>query len=191
MIKFAVLALLYQHEAHGYELSRQLGLTLKTDWDIKAGHVAVTLGRLEQAGLVEYEFAEADAAPDRKVYRLTERGLQALREWYLQAEIRDYRMGDSFYLKLVFSLTGAPVTPEEVLLNQRRRLYQELHQVMEMQAQTNPQTELPLLLLLETVVVHIEADIRWLETCTQRIAELKQYQPGTPFPQPRGRPKQN
>jgi hypothetical protein len=45
---------------------------------------------------------------------------------------------------------------------------------MEMQAQTNPQSELPLLLLLETVVVHIEADIRWLETCNQQIADLKQ-----------------
>ncbi|MBW4436347.1 MAG: hypothetical protein KME04_04395 [Pleurocapsa minor GSE-CHR-MK-17-07R] len=86
-------------------------------------------------------------------------------------------MGDSLYLNLFFSLTGALVTPEAVLLNQRRRLYQELHQVVEMQAQTNPQNELPLLLLLETVVVHIEADIRWLEICIQRIAELKQYQP--------------
>ncbi|MBW4436346.1 MAG: PadR family transcriptional regulator [Pleurocapsa minor GSE-CHR-MK-17-07R] len=80
MIKFAVLALLYQHESHGYELSRQFGLTLKTDRDIKAGHVAVTLGRLKQSGLVEYEFAETDAAPDRKMYRLTELGLQTLRE---------------------------------------------------------------------------------------------------------------
>jgi DNA-binding PadR family transcriptional regulator len=191
VIKFAILALLYQHEAHGYEISRQLSLTLKNDWDIKAGHIAVTLGRLEQAGLVDFRLEEADAAPDRKVYRLNEQGVQALRDWYLQAEIRDYRMGDSFYLKLIFSLTGAPVMPEEVLLNQRRRLYQELHQVMEMQAQTNPQSELPLLLLLETVVLHIEADIRWLETCSQRIADLKQYQPGTPSPQPRGRPRQN
>jgi hypothetical protein len=54
------------------------------------------------AGLVEYQLAEADAAPNRK-----------------------------------------------------------LHHIMQMQTQTNPQTELPLLLLLETVVVHIAADIRW------------------------------
>jgi DNA-binding PadR family transcriptional regulator len=190
VIKYAVLALLFQHETHGYELSRQLSLTLKSDWNVKASHVAVTLGRLEQAGLVDYTLAESDAAPDRKVYRLSRSGLQTLREWYLQAEIRDYRMGDSFYLKLVFSLTGAPVSTEEVLLNQRRRLYQELHHIMEMQAQADPHTELPLLLLLETVVVHIEADIRWLDTCSQRIDDLKQYQPSTPFPQPRGRPKQ-
>jgi DNA-binding PadR family transcriptional regulator len=43
VIKFAVLALLYQHEAHGYELRQQLGLTLKTDLDVKARHVVVTL----------------------------------------------------------------------------------------------------------------------------------------------------
>lgn len=191
MIKFAILALLYQHEAYGYELSKQLALTLKGDWDVKAGHIAVTLHRMEQAGLVEFTLAEADAAPDRKVYRLTEQGQLALKSWYNQADIRDYRMGDSFYLKLVFSLTGAPISSEDVLMTQRRRLYQELHDVMEMQAQANPLTDLPLLLLLETVIVHIEADIRWLDTCSQRISELKQYQPGTPSPQPRGRPKQS
>ncbi len=191
MLKSAILALLYRHEAHGYELSKQLSLTLKTDWDVKAGHIALTLQRMEQAGLVAFQLVEADAAPDRKMYRLTEKGLQSLREWYLQGEIRDYRIGDSFYLKLVFSLIGAPVTPEEVLMIQRRRLYQELHDVMDMQTQTNPQEDLPLLLMLETVIVHIEADIRWLDMCTNRIAELKHYRPGVPTPQPRGRPKQS
>jgi DNA-binding PadR family transcriptional regulator len=185
-VKYALLALLYQREMYGYELGKQLALTLKTDWDVKAGQIASTLQRLEQAGLVDFQREAAEAAPDRKVYHLTEAGVEALREWYLTAELRDYRMGDSFYLKLVFSLIGAPVSPEQVLGNQRRRLYQELHDVMQIR---NDVEELPLVLMLETVIMHIEADIRWLEMCESRLSELKQYQPPKPQPQPRGRPK--
>lgn len=189
-LKFAILALLYQREIHGYELSKQLALTLQTEWDVKVGHVALTLQRLEQAGLVTFHLEEADAAPDRKVYRLTEQGIETLRAWYLEGEVREYRTGDSFYLKLVFSLINAPVAPEEVLRVQRRRLYQELHEVMRLHAGTDAQANLPLYLMLETVIMHIEADIRWLDLCETRLQELKQYRPPAFTPPPRGRPKQ-
>lgn len=190
-LKYAILALLYQGEIHGYELGKQLALTLKSDWEVKLGQIPITLQRLEQAGFVSFHMAEADAAPERKIYRLTDAGLQALAEWYTEGEVRDYRMSDSFYLKLVFSLLDAPISPEQVLVAQKRRLYQELHDVMQVRNETNPQTNLPLFLMLETVVAHIEADIHWLDMCAERLDELKNYRPPHPSPQPRGRPKQS
>jgi DNA-binding PadR family transcriptional regulator len=188
-VKHAILALLFQQHMHGYELGKQLALALKTDWDVKPGQIASTLTRLEQSELVSPEIAEGDAAPDRKVYRLTDKGLDELRDWYRSGEVREYRTGDSFYLKLVFSLIAAPVSPEEVLMAQRRRLYRELHDVVKLRSELDIEVDLPLLLMMETVIVHLEADLRWIEMCEGRLPELKHYRPPKPQPQPRGRPR--
>lgn len=190
-VKHAVLALLYQQSTHGYELSKQLPLTLRGDWDVKPGQVASTLQRLEKADLIAYTVESGADAPDRKVYRLTETGLRELTEWFRTPEVRDYRMGDAFYVKLVFSLTGAPVSAEEIVRTQRRRLFQELHDVTALRESLNPATDLPLILLLDTAIMHLDADLRWLEMCEARLPELKAYRPQPPQPLPRGRPRRD
>jgi DNA-binding PadR family transcriptional regulator len=132
---------------------------------------------------------ESGDAPDRKVYRLTEAGLDELKAWYLTPEVREYRLGDAFYLKLVLSLINGPVQPEQVLVTQRRELYQQLHQVTEIRRKADPRSELPWILLLESATMHLEADLRWIEMCQARLPDLKQYTPPEPEPKPRGRPR--
>ncbi len=174
---------------HGYELGKQLLKTISAEWDVKPGQIASTLNRLYEAGLVTYEVVGSDDAPDRKVYRLTEAGQEELRTWYLTPEVRDYRLGDAFYIKLVMTLIQAPVAPEQVLSTQRRELYQQLHKVTEMRRASDVQAELPWLLLLESAVMHLEADLRWIEMCEARLPDLKRFSPPKPEPKPRGRPR--
>src|SRR5512147_2791794 len=111
-VKHALLALLYKHPMHGYELGKQLALTVSAEWDVKPGQIASTLTRLNEAHLVDHETVETNDAPDRKVYFLTDEGLAELRAWYLSPEVRDYRLGDTFYIKFVLSLAGGPVPAE-------------------------------------------------------------------------------
>ncbi len=188
-VRHALLALLYRRPMHGYELGRQLGATFNGEWEVKPGQVASTLVRLGEAGLADFELAEADGAPERKVYRLTAQGLAELKAWFLAPEVREYRLGDAFYLKLVLSLTGGPVPPEQVLMAQRRELYQVLHQVTELRERADAASELPWVLLLESAIMHLEADLRWIEMCEARLPELKRYRPPAPKPRRRGRPK--
>lgn len=188
-VKYALLAQLYQQSMHGYELSKQIPLTLKGDWEVSPGQVASTLQRLEKANLVAYTLQPVEDAPDRKVYHLTDAGLRELEEWLTTPEVRDYRLGDAFYVKLVFSLTGAPVSPETIIRSQRRRLFQELHDVTALRETLEPRVDLPLILLLETAIMHLDADLRWLEMCEARLPELKAYEPLSPQPLPRGRPR--
>lgn len=190
-LKFSLLALLYQREMHGYEVSRRLPALLKEDWQYPTGQVATALARLEKAGLITYSFAPGDDAPERKVYRLTDAGLDELRSWFMTPEVRDYRMDDTFYAKLVFSLTGSPVSAEEVIRNQRRRLFEELHHITALREQADPQTNLPWVLLLETAGMHLDADIRWLDMCEARLPELLCYQPQAISAPPRGRPRRS
>ena len=194
-VKHAILALLYRKPMHGYEIGRLLAGSLNIDWDIKPAQIAATLARLAEAGpahpapLVSCEIAPGDDAPDRKVYRLTDAGLDELHGWYQRADVRDYRLGDTFYIKLLFSLIGGPVAPEHVITAQRRVLYQELHSVTDMRRTTDPRTNLPLVLLLDSATMHLEADIRWMDMVEARLPDLKQYTP-PPLPQrPRGRPR--
>jgi DNA-binding PadR family transcriptional regulator len=188
-VKHALLALLYQQPLHGYELGKQLNLLLSVDWDVKPGQIASTLARLNEAQLVEYDIEETDDAPNRKVYGITDEGRQELESWYRTPEVREYQLGDAFYIKLVLSLTGGPVSPEEVLIIQRRELYQQLHEVTVLRQQADPRKQLPWLLLLEGAIMHLEADLRWIEMCEARLVELKQYTPPAPVPRPRGRPR--
>jgi DNA-binding PadR family transcriptional regulator len=188
-VKHALLALLYQQPMHGYELGKQLNLAVNVEWDVKPGQVASTLARLKEANLVDFEVVETDDAPDRKVYSLTDEGLRELQEWYLTPEVRDYRLGDTFYIKLVLSLIGGPVHPEQVLMVQRRELFQQLHAVTEMRRRVDLRTQLPWALLLDSATMHLEADLRWIEMCEARLPDLKHYTPPKPEPKPRGRPR--
>jgi DNA-binding PadR family transcriptional regulator len=188
-VKHALLALLYRQPMHGYEMGRQLALTVNAEWEVKPGQIASTLLRLYEAGLVDYDIVPTDDAPDRKVYRLTEQGLAELRAWYLRPEVRDYRLGDTFYIKLVLSLSGGPVAAEQVLMEQRRALYRELHQATELRRKADPRAELPWVLLLESAIMHLEADLRWIEMVEARLPDLKRHTPPSPPPRPRGRPR--
>jgi DNA-binding PadR family transcriptional regulator len=190
-VKNTLLALLYQHAMHGYELGKQLNLIVSAEWDVKPGQIASTLKRLKEANLVDYDVEATDDAPDRKVYSITPEGLDELRHWYLTPEVRDYRLGDAFYIKLVLSLIDAPVSPEQVLIVQRRELYERLHEVTDMRRQADPATQLPWLMLLDSAIMHLEADLRWIEMCETRLPDLKQYAPPTPEPKPRGRPRRH
>lgn len=188
-VKHALLALLYQQPMHGYELGKQLHLVVSAEWDVKPGQIASTLARLSEANLVDYDIEPTDDAPDRKVYFITDDGRQELESWYRSPEVREYRLGDAFYIKLVLSLVGGPVSPEEVLMTQRRELYQQLHQATQLARKSDQKTQLPWVLLLESAIMHLEADLRWIEMCEARLNDLKSYTPPTPESKPRGRPR--
>lgn len=188
-VKHALLALLYQQPMHGYELGKQLNTVISAEWDVKAGQIASTLLRLRDANLVDYETEAISDAPDRKVYFITDEGRRELEDWYLTPEVRDYRLGDTFYIKLVLSLIGGPVSPDQVLMTQRRELFQQLHEVTTLIRSADPRTQLPWILLLESASMHLEADLRWIEMCEARMPDLKRYEPPKPAPKPRGRPR--
>ena len=74
-----VLAILAKEPAQGSQLRARLDHALGTLGEaINDGHIYVTLGRLEKAGLVTRGVAGAN---DRKVYQLTPAGHARIAEW--------------------------------------------------------------------------------------------------------------
>src|SRR5918995_2568413 len=82
VVQEVLLALLAKEPSHGYQLRARLQLALGPLAEVlNAGHVYVTLNRLEKAGLVTSERVGQTDRPDRKVYELTATGRERVFEW--------------------------------------------------------------------------------------------------------------
>ncbi len=53
----------------------------------------------------------------------------------------------------------------------------------------DPKGELAQVLLLDKAVMHVEADLRWLDMVEGRLDEIRRHPPPQPEARPRGRPK--
>jgi poly-beta-hydroxybutyrate-responsive repressor len=91
----AILLLLAQNRAHGYDLIQKLNQTDFTDGDLDTATVYRTLRRMEQEGLVTSRWEHGEFGPARRQYQLTEEGYNSLDQWAgaLQARMRQI---DSF-----------------------------------------------------------------------------------------------
>jgi DNA-binding PadR family transcriptional regulator len=78
---FALLGLLARNSLSGYDLAQQLKLGLGPFWHARHSQIYPELARLEAAGLVSHERIEQHARPDKKVFEITGRGVDALSRW--------------------------------------------------------------------------------------------------------------
>ena len=76
----AVLLLLRDRPAHGYELLDQLGELLPGE-RVDMGNLYRVLRALEEDGLVSSQWDERSPGPAKRVYRLTEAGEAVLADW--------------------------------------------------------------------------------------------------------------
>jgi DNA-binding PadR family transcriptional regulator len=157
-----VLAMLAKEPSHGYELRARLGRALGPLADgINEGQVYVTLARLEKGGFVVRDDAQT-VRPDCKVYRLTPTGHERVSEWL--SEVRWPRPDLSeFHLKLIAAAQARLADPIAILDAQRHELLLRLHEVGRAVMEQDKGSDAEL--LLEGIVLRLQADLQWLETC--------------------------
>ncbi|MCZ7573732.1 MAG: PadR family transcriptional regulator [Ardenticatenaceae bacterium] len=188
-VRNAILGLLAHRPRHGYELHDAFEAMVggEQNWDLKPAQVYTTLSRLEKQGLVVEDGVEQDGGPEKHIYTLTEAGLAELKEWFAQPVLNDHRR-DAFFLKLMLSLAVEDGDPRKLIYVQRAGLYKELHAITVQRSQVDPKSELAYILLLDQAVMHLEADLRWLEMVEARLDEISQQPIPEPVDRPRGRP---
>lgn len=162
-----VLAMLAKEPSHGYRLRARLRQALGPLGDaMNAGQVYVTLTRLEKAGLVMSERSSTVAdRPDRKTYALTPDGQQRVAEWLAEVSWPKPDLAE-FHLKLVAAAAAGLADPLTIVDTQRRELLRRLRDAQRA-AMSEPDRS-DAALLLEGVVLRLQADLRWLEACEQR-----------------------
>ena len=147
-----VLALLAKEPSHGYQLRARLRQALGPLGEgMNAGQVYVTLTRLEKAGLVASEqTAGLPDRPDRRVYELTPDGQQRVADWLAEVSWPGPAPAE-FHLKLVAAAAARLADPLTIVDAQRA-------------AMAEPDGS-EVGLLLEGLVLRLQADLRWLEAC--------------------------
>ena len=160
-----VLAMLAKEPAHGYQLRARLRAALgPLGAALNAGHVYVTLTRLERAGLVACQRAAGVAdRPERKVYELTPAGQQRVAQWLTEVGWPKPDLAE-FHLKLIAAAAGL-ADPLTIVDTQRRELLRRLREAQRA-AMAEPDGS-DAALLLEGIVLRLQADLRWLEACEQ------------------------
>lgn len=168
-----VLALLAKDPSYGYQLRARLQRALGPAGEaMNAGQIYVTLSRLEKAGLVtcEQEPGLPDR-PDRKVYALTATGQQRVAEWVADVSWPGPGLAD-FHLKLIAAAAARLTDPLTIIDAQRREL---LHRLRDAQraAMAEPDGS-EAALLLDGIVLRLQADLRWLEACERNHSGRKE-----------------
>lgn len=165
-----VLALLAKEPSHGYELRARLRQALGPLGDaMNDGQVYVTLTRLEKAGLV-VSTREDGALSDRKVYELTTAGHQRVADWLAEVSWPKPDIAE-FHLKLVAAADSRLADPLSLVDAQRRELLRRLRDAQRT-AIAEP-ADSAAALLLEGVVLRLQADLHWLEACERRWARRR------------------
>jgi DNA-binding PadR family transcriptional regulator len=167
-----VLAMLAKEPSHGYELRARLRQALGPLGDgLNPGQVYVTLTRLEKAGLVSADRSSGLAdRPDRKVYALTPDGQQRVAEWLAEVGWPKPDLAE-FHLKLVAAAAAGLADPLTIVDTQRRELLRRLRDAQRA-ALAEPEGS-DAALLLEGIVLRLQADLRWLEACEQSWASRR------------------
>src|SRR5271154_3078061 len=160
----AVLAMLAKEPAHGYQLRARLRQALGPVGEgMNDGQIYVTLTRLERAGLVtaEQEPGLPDRS-DRKVYALTAAGQRRVADWLAEVSWPKPDLAE-FHLKLVAAAAARLADPVAHVDAQRRELLRWLRDAQRA-ALVDPDGSVAAL-LLEGIVLRLQADLRWLEAC--------------------------
>jgi DNA-binding PadR family transcriptional regulator len=172
-IHHAVLALLCEGESYGYELKARFETAIGPQWgSLNIGHVYQVLDRLVRDDYAVRERVEQDARPDKYLYRLTAAGRAELRQWMAAAHTRGSGYRDELFLKLFAAARIGGESLQTVVSAQRQSYLTELAGLAELRRlhKTDPLVSL----LIESAVLHTEADLKITEIAEQRLSD---YQP--------------
>jgi DNA-binding PadR family transcriptional regulator len=163
-----ILALLAKEPAHGYELRSRLQRIFGEVYPMpNIGQIYVTLQRLERDGLVRSQDVVQTTRPNKRVYGLTEAGHAELEAW-IDHPGNEPRIRDDFFMKLALGPIAGDADRLE-LINRQRRLYLSQMRSLSGLADSTPADERLALLLVEGAMLHLQADLDWLERCQQEL----------------------
>ncbi|MEU5210975.1 PadR family transcriptional regulator [Streptomyces sp. NPDC020742] len=116
-LRHAVLGLLAESPASGYDLMKLFNASLANTWPATQSQVYGELGKLTDAGLVE---VAAHGPRGRKEYAITEEGLAELRHWLTEVEPSGPPRHDGL-LRVFFLGIVTPLEAQTYLLQQAER----------------------------------------------------------------------
>jgi DNA-binding PadR family transcriptional regulator len=185
-IRDGLLALLSGEPKYGYQLKSEFEEHTGGVWPLNVGQVYTTLDRLQRDELITPGTADGEG---RTSYAITKAGRKELNAWFSSAH-ESAPPRDELMIKVLLSIVTAGVDPHDVIDAQRaglmtvlrghRRKLQQAETTRTSHATTHPadadadlQAEhLTSVLLFDALVARVEAELRWLDVCDQRLRSV-------------------
>lgn len=176
LLGYALLGLLHGQPLSGYGLRKFFASTPMGGFSDSPGAIYPALRRLERRGLVRGEVQPAGGLRRRRVYRLTSKGLAALKAWQNKPVHRQdvMRRMEELLLRFAFmDLTVGPARAESFLRELARELSAYIP-VLERYLHSHAR-EMPLSgrLSLESGIREYEARLRWARKSIARYKRRK------------------
>jgi DNA-binding PadR family transcriptional regulator len=166
-VPMTLLGLLDREPSHGYDLKRDYDAYFGRGRPLPFGQVYATLARLARDGKAVAGEAERGAGPERKRYSITETGKSEVEGWLAEPIPAEPHLQTDLFVKVVLSLMlGRPA--EDYLDAQRATHLQRMRELTELKQRGN----LVDALLADHGLSHLEADLRWIDITSARLAPL-------------------
>ena len=82
--RYAILGVLRITPGSGYDIKKLCDMSISHFWNENYGHIYPVLRQLEGEGLVTQESQQTPGRPPKKVYAITQKGTDELRQWLLK-----------------------------------------------------------------------------------------------------------
>lgn len=167
-----LLGLLAIGPRHGYDLKRAHDERLPRAKPLAFGQVYATLGRLERDGYVVESGQDREGGPDRTSYTITEAGREHLDAWLSAVEPSAPYVTSEVFSKVVVALLAADAErARDYLVAQRAAHMSRMRELTA--AKFRPGASVGDVVAADYAIVHLDADLNWLQTTLARVAELE------------------
>ena len=170
-----ILAALGNESYSGYDLWKKFSTSIKCYWQASQQQIYRELGKLEKEGAIASEIIPQEGRPDKKVYRITELGVEKLKSWLLEpAEPMAIRE------EILVKVIASELMPKSVILQELKRR-REVHARQLFAYKEIQREKFPDVAKLSdeekcyylTLRRGIRYESEWIEWCEEAIALLK------------------
>jgi DNA-binding PadR family transcriptional regulator len=188
MLKFAILELLHRKPLSGYQLKRRFQGSIVFFWRANHSQIYLELNRMEKAGLVLSNQVPQDGRPTKKVYAVTDKGLQALVQWLREApklqSVKDEMLLKCFAFNLIEpDEAAAQLVHHRKLHEERMSHYREIKRQLDARHGDPLETSDPILfwnfLCLRQAIAFERMYIGWCEWALARQRDFTGKQRST------------
>lgn len=169
-----VLGLLAKSPGSGYDLAALADRSLAHFWPITRSQLYAELSRLEELGYAEATAVAQDRYPDKRVYRPTGAGLEALGAWLGTVGSERARTKNDYLMKIFLAAFMAPDRARAVLAEYRSRAERrrsELQAIDELlRSLESTASRRFSLATVRYGIIHAEAEIAWVDEAEELLA---------------------
>lgn len=178
-LRYAILGLLTFEPMSGYTLkTRYFDRSIRYFWPADQAQIYRTLQGLEEEGAVTAETVENERRPNRKLYALSSKGEEELRDWLNQHNPPETQK-DPFLVQLYF---GRMLTREQILSVLQTQRADHVKRLEHFEALQLPKGETPAMqlqirfggLTLDFARRREKMMVEWLDSCLAQVSEWKQ-----------------